>query len=79
MLTLENVSTLAALKKWDHMSKKLIDTMQRQRPSTRTRMVNWALKCPMIILIAARSFYNYNIILIIIQHPWTTLTKKSAS
>ena len=36
---------------------------------TRTRMANWALKCPIIILITARSFYIYNNILIIIQHP----------
>ena len=35
----------------------------------RTRMVNSALKCQIIILITARSFYNYNIILIIIQYP----------
>ena len=31
---------------------------------TRTRMANWALKCPIIILIIARSSYSYNNILI---------------
>ena len=35
----------------------------------RTRMANWALKCPIIILIIARSFCSYNNIFIIIQHP----------
>ena len=45
----------------------------------RTRMANSALKCWIIILITARSFYSYNNILIIIRHPWTILTENSAS
>ena len=45
----------------------------------RTHMANWALKCPIIILIIARSFCSYNNIFIIIQHPWTVLTENSAS
>ena len=45
----------------------------------RTRMAKWALKCPIIILITARSLCSYNNILIIIQHPWTILTENSAS
>ena len=33
-------------------------------PVYRTRMANWALKCRIIVLITARSFYSYNNILI---------------
>ena len=44
-----------------------------------TRMANWALKCPKIILITARSLCSYNNILIIIRHPWTILIKNPAS
>ena len=50
-----------------------------QTSKSRIRMANWALECPIIILITARSFYSYINILIIIQHPWTILTKNSAS
>ena len=54
-------------------------TLLKIYPIYRTRMANTALKCPLIILITARSFCSYNNILIIIQHPWTILTENSAS